>query len=69
MAYGSFRCRTQRRYLRAENLTKAERLRFGRPLRSKPGCRPVSVMSGDHPLRTHGPYSEQFINRDRRQFQ
>ena len=60
----------QRALLKAENLTPAERIKYKRKLRPKPGCRPLSVLHPDHPI--HNPvgiFDDDYIHRDRRRWQ
>ena len=40
-------CQKDRRHQKAENLTPAERLKYGKPLRAKPGVRRLSEFSPD----------------------
>ena len=47
--YYTFACRRRRTRQKAENLTPAERLKFGKPLRAKPGVGPLSDFSPLHP--------------------
>lgn len=59
----------QRALLKPENMTRAERVKYSRVLRPKPGVRPLSMLHPDHPYNTHGPFSPEAEARDRWRWQ
>ena len=59
----------QRRLLDADQLTRKEREVFGKPLRPRPGVRPLSKLHPGHPINTDGPLSEAYQLRDLRRWE
>lgn len=60
----------QRALLKPENMKRAERVKYGRGLRPKPGIRPLSILHPQHPIHNpDGTLSESYRLRDRWRWQ
>lgn len=60
----------QRALLKPENMTRAERVKYGRVLRPKPGIRPLSILHPQHPINNpDGILSGSYQRRDRWRWQ
>lgn len=58
-------CRFNRPLQKAENLTPAERVKYGKPLRAKPGTRRLSIFAPRRPFAPADSYVHIAIARNR----